>query len=331
MPRIDIDRVKNQTRTFFNGFTSGQKVMTGVLLLTLIVGGYLFMKWESKPSYTPLFSNLTTQDASAITDQLKAQNVDYQLSDGGQTVLVPQSQVYQLRLDMSKQGLPTGGNEGYTLLDKEGVTTSEFRQRVDYQRALEGELAKTIGAMDTISGASVHLVIPQQDVFVSDAQKSSASVLIETKGGAALSSGAGPGDRAPDRVERRRSAAGRRHRRRHQGQRPVGHRRQRLPGRRRRVELHPDQVVRDGPLVVHPGHARSRRRLEPLRRERQRRPRLRRQSRRPPRSTRTASGSRRSRTRPVPAPPRSRPSRRRRTTRPRPTAARGPARPACSG
>jgi flagellar M-ring protein FliF len=188
MPKLDVDRIKNQTKSFFDGFTTGQKVMTGVALLTLIVGAYLFMKWESKPSYTPLFSNLSSQDASAITDQLKTQGVSYQLTDGGQTILVPQSQVYQLRLDMSKQNLPSGGNEGYTLLDKEGVTTSEFRQRVDYQRALEGELAKTIGAMDPIAGASVHLVIPQQDVFVSDTQKPSASVLIETKGGQELSS-----------------------------------------------------------------------------------------------------------------------------------------------
>ena len=86
--------------------------------------------------------------------------------------------MYQLRLDMSAKGLPTGGSQGYALLDKQGITTSEFRQRVDYQRALEGELARTIGAIDGVAGADVHLVIPADDVFADDSRQPSASVLL---------------------------------------------------------------------------------------------------------------------------------------------------------
>ena len=80
---------------------------------------------------------------------------------------------------MSAKGLPTGGSQGYALLDKQGITTSEFRQRVDYQRALEGELARTIGAIDGVAGADVHLVIPADDVFADDSRQPSASVLLQ--------------------------------------------------------------------------------------------------------------------------------------------------------
>jgi flagellar M-ring protein FliF len=101
---------------------------------------------------------------------------------------VPQAQFYQLRIDLSSAGLPSKGSPGWALLDKQGITTSEFRQRVDYQRALEGELANTIAAIDGVGTADVHLVIPKDDVFAGDATKPSASVLIRPTGSARLGS-----------------------------------------------------------------------------------------------------------------------------------------------
>lgn len=169
------------------GFSSGQRVVVVVAVVTLIAGGVFFAQWASKPTLVPLFSNLESSDAAAITSKLASQNVPYELSNEGSTIMVPQSKVYQLRLDLSADGLPTGGSEGYKLLDKQGITTSEFRQHVDYQRALEGELASTIGAINGVEAAAVHLVIPKQDVFADDTSKSTASVLIKTEPGKSLS------------------------------------------------------------------------------------------------------------------------------------------------
>lgn len=173
----------------FAGFTSGQKTVLGLAVIGVVLGGFLFTKWAATPSYTALFSNMTAGDAAAVTEQLTAQGVAYQLADGGSTVLVPRDRVYQLRLDLSAQGLPNEDSPGYALLDEQGITTSEFRQRVDYQRAMEGELAKTLGAIEGVDGASVKLVMPQEDLFAADDTKPSASVLLKTKPGTQLSAG----------------------------------------------------------------------------------------------------------------------------------------------
>jgi flagellar M-ring protein FliF len=170
------------------GFSAGQKTIVVLSVVALAAGGFLFTKWASKPTYAPLFSNLSSADAAAITEKLDSEGVPYQLADGGNTILVPSDKVYQTRLDASAEGLPANtGEGGYTLLDKQGVTTSEFRQRVDFQRAMEGELSKTIQSMDGVESATVHLVIPPEDVFSDSEQKPSASVLLKTRAGASLS------------------------------------------------------------------------------------------------------------------------------------------------
>lgn len=177
---FDIKRLLERGRAVFADFTAGQKTVTALVLVGLVVGGYLFSGWASKPSYSPLFSNLATSDASAITDKLNAAKEPYKLADGGSTIMVPQKDVYQLRLDMAKANLPTGGVSGFSLLDKGGITTSQFQQNVEYQQAIEGELTKTIEAINGVSAAVVHVVLPNNDVFSSDASKPTASVLVTT-------------------------------------------------------------------------------------------------------------------------------------------------------
>jgi len=175
-------------RTLWNGFTVAQRVITVLAVLGLVVGGFAFSKWAGQPSYTPLFSNLSSTDASAIVDKLGSEGVQYQLADGGNTILVPQEKVYALRLKMSGAGLPSGDQTGYALLDKQGITTSEFQQHVDYQRALEGELTKTIQSIHGVNAAVVHLAIPQKDVFADATSKPTSSVLVDTAAGQDLSS-----------------------------------------------------------------------------------------------------------------------------------------------
>jgi flagellar M-ring protein FliF len=174
----DFKRIIDRGRATLADFTAGQKAMTVIAVVAVLVGGYIFSTWASRPSYTPLFSNLAASDASAITDKLTGQKEPFKLADGGTSILVPQKDVYQLRLDMAKNNLPTGGVSGFALLDKGGVTTSQFQQNVEYQQAIEGELVKTIESIDGVRAAVVNVVMPPNDVFSTDASKSTASVLV---------------------------------------------------------------------------------------------------------------------------------------------------------
>ncbi|GAA0917284.1 flagellar basal-body MS-ring/collar protein FliF [Virgisporangium aurantiacum] len=171
----------------FGSFTPGQKAVSIVAVIAIAVGGYFFATWVSKPTYSPLFSNLASSDAAAIVEQLDADGVPYELTDGGNTILVPKDQVYSLRLQMSGQGLPADtSNGGYSILDNQNVMTSEFMQQVGYRRAMEGELANTIKSIDGVTAATVHLAIPQKDVFTDEQQKPTASVLVATGAGKEL-------------------------------------------------------------------------------------------------------------------------------------------------
>jgi flagellar M-ring protein FliF len=168
-------------------FTVGQRTIAILAVAVLAMGGFALSSWASKPAYTPLFSGLAGSDASSIVDQLKSDNVPYQLTDGGSTILVPEKNVYDERLKAASAGLPSAAASGYNLLDKMGVTSSEFQQSTTYKRALEGELSKTISAMEGVKTASVKLAIPAESVFVAEKKAPTASVFVETKSGTALS------------------------------------------------------------------------------------------------------------------------------------------------
>jgi flagellar M-ring protein FliF len=197
-------------RGTMSGFTPGQRAVTVLGIIAILAGGFLFSRWAAKPTYTPLFSNLAASDASAIVEQLGSDGTPYQLADGGGTILVPQDKVYAERLAMSGKGLPAGSQDGYALLDKQGLTTSDFREQVDYQRALQGELAKTIGSITGVQSAVVHLALPEKDVFADESGAASASVLVSTRPGVTLTNGqvqavvnlvsSSVPDLAPDRV-----------------------------------------------------------------------------------------------------------------------------------
>jgi flagellar M-ring protein FliF len=187
--RDRFSMVAGRTADTFKAFTTGQKLVTLLAVAALVVGGVMFSSWAGKASYAPLFSNLSGGDASAIVEQLNAGGTPYELADGGATILVPQDQVYDLRLQMSGEGLPAEDDTGYALLDKQGITTSEFMQHVGYQRALEGELARTITSIEGIRSATVHLAIPEKTVFADEEQRPTAAIMVVTGGGTVLGYG----------------------------------------------------------------------------------------------------------------------------------------------
>jgi len=183
-------QVTSAFRRFAEGlraFTVAQRTVAIIGVAVLVLGVAALSMWVTKPAYTPLFSGLSGVDANSIVEQLRADGVEYELSDGGATILVPEANVYDERLKAAAAGLPTSSTGGYSLLDKMGVTSSEFQQSVTYKRALEGELAATIGALDGVQTASVKLAIPEESVFVSTKSDPTASVFVRTKNGVVLS------------------------------------------------------------------------------------------------------------------------------------------------
>jgi flagellar M-ring protein FliF len=182
MALIDVERLKRSGQKFASGFTPGQKVISVLGVVGVVLAGTMFLKWSSTPSYAPLFSNLSGKDAGDITNALDGMGVKYQLADGGKTVMVPQSQLYKTRVDLSAKGLPAN-SDSFALLDNAGITTSEFVQNVDYQRAVQAELSKTLEAIHGVNAATVNLTMPSDDPFVgADGQKATAAVQLDTGG-----------------------------------------------------------------------------------------------------------------------------------------------------
>jgi flagellar M-ring protein FliF len=164
-------------------FTVGQRTLAIIGLAMLAVGTVAVTTWLSTPTYSPLFTSLSASDANSITQLLHTDNVPYQLSDGGATIMVPEADVNAERLKAASAGLPSLSQDGYGLLDKLGVTASQFQETTTWQRALEGELATTIEGMNGVETASVKLAIPSQSVFDSEQTPTTASVFVRTTGG----------------------------------------------------------------------------------------------------------------------------------------------------
>jgi flagellar M-ring protein FliF len=161
-------------------FTIAQRTLALIGVAVLVLGGVALTSWLGRPTYSPLFTGLSGSDASAVVAQLQKDKVDYQLSDGGATILVPVEKVDQERLAAAAAGLPSSDQNGYALLDDLGVTASEFQQNVTYQRAIQGELAKTIQSITGVTSASVQLAVPKQSVFTQNQQDPTASVFVNT-------------------------------------------------------------------------------------------------------------------------------------------------------
>lgn len=154
----------------------------GVVALVLVAA-----LWSRSPDYNVLFSNLDDRDGGAIVTALGQMNVPYQFSDNGSAILIPKDRVHEVRMQLAGQGLPRGGNVGFELLDQSRFGASQFTEQVTYQRALEGELASSIGAVHAVQDARVHLAIPRETLFVRDRQAPTASVLLTLYAGRTLS------------------------------------------------------------------------------------------------------------------------------------------------
>ncbi len=143
--------------------------------------------WSTEPKYKVLFSNLDDRDGGAIVTALGTMNVPYRYNENGTALLVPADRVYDARLQLASQGLPRGGSVGFELMDNARFGASQFAEQINYQRGLEGELARSIEAMNTVQHARVHLAMPRQSLFVRERQAPTASVLLNLYPGRSLS------------------------------------------------------------------------------------------------------------------------------------------------
>jgi len=181
--------VVDQTSRLFGTLTGKQKVLIAGAAIAVTIGIVVLVSLVNRPTFGMLFSNLAEQDASKIVDKLKEKSVPYVLEDGGRTILVPQQKLYELRLSLASEGLPHSSTIGYEIFDRTNLGVSDFVQRINYRRALEGEIARTILQLDEVEGVRVHIVTPEKALFRDDEKPPTASVVLKLKSGKPLSRG----------------------------------------------------------------------------------------------------------------------------------------------
>ena len=164
----------------------GNKLLLVVAAAAVVAVMVVFWLWSQQPDYRVLFSNYTDKDGGAIVAALEKMNVPYKFSDRGTAILVPASQVHQARLKLASDGLPKGGNIGFEILENQKFGVSQFIEQVNFQRALEGELERSIQSIGAVEVARIHLAIPKASVFVRDQQSPTASVLLNLRAGRSL-------------------------------------------------------------------------------------------------------------------------------------------------
>jgi flagellar M-ring protein FliF len=169
------------------GALPGPRKMVLAIVAVLIMASILtFVYFTNQEDYRVLFSNLTGADAASIVTKLKEKKIPYQISPSGETISVPSAQVSELRLELAAAGLPHGGGVGFEIFDNKVFGATEFEQQMNYRRALQGELSRTINSLDEIQQSRVHIVLPKESLFIEQQKKPTASVTLKLKTGRKL-------------------------------------------------------------------------------------------------------------------------------------------------
>lgn len=163
-----------------------QRASLGAALIAVAAVLYAAVQWNRQRDLRPLFTNLAPEDAGAIVEKLRSSNVRYQVSDGG-TILVASDRVAELRLEMAAAGLPRSGRAGFELFDQSNLGVTDFAEQVNYRRALEGELERSVMALAEVERARVHVTFAKESLFADHRQPAKASVLVKLRPGARLS------------------------------------------------------------------------------------------------------------------------------------------------
>lgn len=179
--------ITKQLTAFANKLTRAQQLTIAGVVVAAIVGIVMMVNTASQPSMSVLFSELDQKDAGIIVEKLKERKIPYEISSGGSVLLVPANVLHETRIQLASEGLPQSSTVGYEIFDKTNLGMSDFVQKLNYRRALEGELARTIGAIDEVQKVRVHIVVPEKALFDKDQNKATASVVLQLKSGRSIS------------------------------------------------------------------------------------------------------------------------------------------------
>src|ERR687889_438891 len=171
-----------QARTLIQNMTPKGRLIAGGSIVAVLMLAFLMMRMASAPSYTTLMAGVDPKAVGKVTEALDSKGVKYEVQNNGTAIAVDKGQVADARIALAEKGLPNTAQPGMELFDKQKLGASDFQQQVTYQRALEGQLAGTIGQIDGVGGATVQLVLPQDQLFESKQTSAKASVLLSNPG-----------------------------------------------------------------------------------------------------------------------------------------------------
>jgi flagellar M-ring protein FliF len=170
-------------RKLLGSLSTGQMLTILVVVAAVGAGLFYFARWRRESDFRPLYSNLDPEDAGAVVERLKQSGVNYRLSADGRTVMAPSAEVAELRLSLASAGLPRNGRIGFELFDRTSFGATEFAEQVNYRRALEGELERSVASLAALEQARVHITFPKDSVFLEARQPAKASVMVKLKPG----------------------------------------------------------------------------------------------------------------------------------------------------
>ena len=184
---FSIATLPQQIKLAFKGLSTGKLVAMAILVGSTIAALAFLMTWSETDDLQPLYNNLAPEDAAAVVTKLKESQIPYQLTMDGTGIRIPYDKIYETRLDLASQGLPRGTGIGFEVFDDTKLGMTEFVQNVNYQRALQGELSRTINTLMEVESSRVHIVMPARSLFIEEEEPATASVILKLRRGKYLS------------------------------------------------------------------------------------------------------------------------------------------------
>ena len=184
---MQTNELSSQLKALFKGITPAKRFTLIAFVGGTIIGFVFLMNWAGSPDFQVLYSNLGPEDGGAIVSALKEKRIPYKISSNGSSILAPREQIYDLRLELAGNGLPRGSGVGFEIFDNAKLGMTEFVQNVNYQRALQGELSRTIDRIDGVESSRIHIVMPAKSLFIEEDTPATASVSLKLRSGRWLS------------------------------------------------------------------------------------------------------------------------------------------------